>query len=114
MPPMDNDWQGQTTHRLHEVQTKLDKLFTEIQLDKLTDTEPNRYICKGQLLWNQHTDSMRGEILYKFCTKFIINLDMNFMHTKQKQNKTQTKYHSKMLQICNNHTPHMSDRAHTH
>ena len=53
-----NDRQGLITYclyRLHKVKNKIDKLFTEIRLDKLTETEQNRHICKG-LLWNQYTD----------------------------------------------------------
>ena len=74
-----------TTYRLHEVQINL-TLTTQCRpnLTDQTGKEPNRHICKGQLLWNQYTDSKRGENLF---TNLI-----NFMYEIYTQNKDKIRH----------------------
>ena len=43
-------------------------IHCEIQLDKLTDTEPNRHIGGG-VLWNQYTDPIGGEKFNEIYTQ---------------------------------------------
>ena len=68
---MANDRQGLNTQWQHVDYTKWRAIFTKIWLDKLSDTEPNRHICKGYY-------TMESVYWFQNVMKFIHEMKTNY------------------------------------